>query len=68
SAEVSSWPTSTSSQAGVACGTSASRPTYPDDAVQHRSACLEGFTARYHVHRLMHVEPYESIEQAIRRE
>jgi putative endonuclease len=40
----------------------------PRRIAQHRSACLGGFTARYHVHRLVHVEPYESIEQAIRRE
>jgi putative endonuclease len=40
----------------------------PRRIAQHRSASQEGFTARDHVHRLVHVEPCESIEQAIRRE
>ncbi|MEM6648479.1 MAG: GIY-YIG nuclease family protein [Bacteroidota bacterium] len=35
---------------------------------EHRDGAVEGFTKRYGVHRLVHVEPYEDIHDAIERE
>ena len=36
--------------------------------VAHRSGEVEGFTSRYHIHRLVYVEPHNSMEAAINRE
>ena len=35
---------------------------------QHRNGTLPGFTARYRVHRLVHFEMFDTMEQAIARE
>lgn len=35
---------------------------------QHRAGSVEGFTKRYKVRRLVHVEPFDDIEEAIARE
>lgn len=35
---------------------------------QHRTRATGGFTARYNVHRLVYMEPHESMEAAIVRE
>ena len=35
---------------------------------EHRSECIEGFTSRYHIHRLVYYEAYADIKDAIRRE
>jgi putative endonuclease len=36
--------------------------------VQHRSDAIDGFTRRYGVHRLVRIEPCDTMEQAIMRE
>ncbi len=35
---------------------------------EHRNEVVDSFTKRYHVHRLVHVEFFERIDDAIRRE
>jgi len=35
---------------------------------QHRQEVLPGFTERYHVHRLVHLEMFGDMERAIARE
>lgn len=35
---------------------------------EHREGRVEGFTKRYKVHRLVHVEPFDDINDAIARE
>ena len=35
---------------------------------QHRDGLVPGFTSRYRIHRLVHLEPYEDIRAAIARE
>ncbi len=35
---------------------------------EHRSELYTGFTKRYHLHKLVYVEEWNSIEQAIKRE
>ena len=35
---------------------------------QHREGETEGFTKKYHVNRLVHVEPFADIDEAIARE
>ena len=35
---------------------------------QHRNGTADGFTKRYNVHRLVHVEPFSDITEAIARE
>ena len=35
---------------------------------QHRNGTFEGFTARHHVHRLVHFEMFEDMDAAIARE
>ena len=35
---------------------------------QHRTGAVEGFTKKYKVHRLVRMEPYRSIVEAIKRE
>ena len=40
----------------------------PQRVWQHKNDFVEGFTKRYHVHRLVWYEVHESIESAIRRE
>jgi putative endonuclease len=37
-------------------------------AVEHREGLIAGFTKRYGLHRLVYVEEYDSIAQAIQRE
>lgn len=40
----------------------------PSRVWQHRTRATGGFTARYNVHRLVYMEPHESMEAAIVRE
>ena len=40
----------------------------PERIKQHRSGTGSGFTAAYQCNRLVHVEPFDSIEDAIQRE
>ena len=42
--------------------------TLPQRVWQHKNDFVEGFTKRYHVHRLVWYEVHESIESAITRE
>ena len=35
---------------------------------QHRNSVVEGFTKRYHIDRLVHVEPFTDVNEAIVRE
>ena len=35
---------------------------------QHRNGVVEGFTKRYHIDRLVHVEPFTDVNEAIVRE
>lgn len=35
---------------------------------EHRSGLAEGFTKRYHLHKLVHAEPFEDVRDAIARE
>jgi putative endonuclease len=35
---------------------------------EHRTGAADGFTRRYRVHHLVHMEPYPSMEEAIIRE
>lgn len=35
---------------------------------EHREGLVSGFTKKYHVNRLVHVEPFGDIQEAIRRE
>ena len=35
---------------------------------EHRSGEISGFTSEYHVHKLVHCEEYQSVEEAIARE
>lgn len=37
-------------------------------AWEHREGLVEGFTRRYHLKRLVHVEPFDDIRDAIQRE
>ncbi|MEL7361714.1 MAG: GIY-YIG nuclease family protein [Bacteroidota bacterium] len=35
---------------------------------EHRDGAVEGFTKRYDVHRLVHIEQYDDIREAVERE
>ena len=35
---------------------------------EHRAELVEGFTKRYHIHRLVYCEAFENVEDAIARE
>ena len=35
---------------------------------EHKSECVDGFTKRYHIHKLVYFEKYADISAAIRRE
>ncbi len=35
---------------------------------QHRTGAVRGFTSRYHVHRLVHTEAFDDVNEAILRE
>jgi putative endonuclease len=47
------------------CGVSSDMPRR---GYEHRGGLIEGFTKKYHVHMLVHVEYYNTMEEAIHRE
>ena len=40
----------------------------PRRMYEHRAELVEGFTKRYHIHRLVYCEAFENVEDAIARE